>query len=617
MHQSSKRLPPLAIDYGNTHCRCAIYDPITEEVDIFTDSSVDDGLRRYIHSYVAFNTDPPLVGNLARVEAMRNPNHSVCWVKRLLGRRPSDVTRLTSGLCCQVGIYYDGMSEYLKFNEDQYLTEEIAAMLLSRLREMAEERLERRVNTTLITVPACFNDAQREAIVNAAEIAGFYRVHLLNETTAASIAYAACNVVALKDPKNVVFYDLGGGHVSVLVCRITSTQCRVLGTAGTIALGGDNFDECVATKLAEEFERTRGVDVRGNRRDFMRLRLACERAKRILSYEQSATIKMTDLSTPPTFTRSLTRTEFDSMCWELFESAVKPVTDALEVANLSKYDVDDVVILGGASRMPQLQALLRNIFHQKELNKTFHSEETIVVGAALYAARKTKLSPNLLDVCDVLAYAISMEQPKGTCHTLISPNTPIPCVVRVALSKSLASLESHPEVRLYEGQHALASDNRYLGSFKLSNLQASSDTSTVELILTPSGILKVKRLDELLAVEKTGLSASMKSAAKRRFTSKLASNTSVVILKKQRRHLEKLICNLRLTTQAPDAHVNEVDRDYIHSCTAILFTWLSRHQQATLAEVENKIREVKGIANRLTSNSRSPQLWSPTSLRQK
>lgn len=613
MHQSSRRLPPLAIDFGNTHCRCAIYDPNTEEVNIFTDSSVGDCLRNYIHSYVSFNTNPPLVGNPARVEAMKNPNHSVCWIKRLLGRRPSDVTRLTGGLCCQVGVYYDGRGEYLRFNENQYLTEEIAAMLLSRLREMAEERMERRVNTTFITVPAFFNDAQREAIVNAAEIAGFYRVHLLNETTAASIAYAACNTVALKDSKNVVFYDLGGGHVSVLVCQITSTQCRVLGTAGTIAVGGDDFDECVAAKLAEEFERTRGVHVKGNRRDFMRLRLSCECAKRILSYEQTATIRVTDLSSPPTFSRSLTRNEFASMCRELFESAVKPITEALEVANLSADDVDDIVILGGASRMPQLQALLRNIFHQRELNKNFHSEEIIVVGAALYAARITKFSHNPLEVCDVLTHAISMEQPKGICHTLISPNTPIPCVVRVALSKPMTSLEAQLEVRLYEGQRALEVDNRYLGSFKVSNLQPPSDTSTV-LILTPSGILKVKRLDELLDVEKTGLSALMKSAAKRRFSSKLVGNTNVVMLKKRRRHLEKLICNLRLTTQEPGVHVNEVDQDYIHSCTAVLFTWLSRHQQATLAELENKIREVTEIASILTSSSRPSQLWLDFSL---
>ncbi|EUB59896.1 Major heat shock 70 kDa protein Bbb [Echinococcus granulosus] len=617
MHQSLKRLPPLAIDYGNTYCRCAIYDPVTEEVVIFTDSSVGDCLRRYIHSYVAFNANSPLVGNLARAEAIRNPSHSVCWIKRLLGRRPSDVTSLTAGLCCQTKISCDGESERLKFCENQYLTEEIAAMLLSRLREMAEERMERHVNTTFITVPACFNDAQREAIVNAAEIAGFYRVHLLNETTAASVVYAAHNTGTLKDSKNVVFYDLGGGHVNVSVCKITSTQCRVLGTAGTVAVGGDNFDECVATKLAEESERTRGVNMRESGWNFMRLRLACERAKRILSYAQDTTIMMTKLGAPLTFARSLTQTEFTSMCWELFESAVKPVTEALSVANLSTDDIDDVVILGGASRMPHLQTLLRNIFHHRELNKTFHSEETVVVGAALYAARMTNFSHNPLDVCDVLAHAIGIEQSKGICHTLISSNTPIPCIVRVVLSKSPTSLEPHLEVRLYDGSRALASDNRYLGSFKVTKLQPLTNTATVELILTSSGILKVKWLDELLDVKKTGLSAPMKSTAKRRFTSMLAGDTSVMTLKERRRHLEKLICDLRLTTQAPDMNMNEADRHYIHGCTANFFAWLSKHQRATLAEVEDKISEVTEKASLLFSSSRPPRVWSPISQRQK
>ncbi|CDS35616.1 heat shock protein 70 [Echinococcus multilocularis] len=512
MQQSLKRLPPLAIDYRNTYCRCAIYDPITEEVVIFTDSSVGDCLRRYIHSYVAFNANSPLVGNPARAEVIKNPSHSVCWIKRLLGRRPSDVTSLTAGLCCQVKISCDGESERLKFCENRYLTEELAATLLSRLREMAEERMECHVNMTFITVPACFNDAQREATVNAVEIAGFYRVHLLNETTAASVVYAAHNTGTLKDSKNVVFYDLGGGHVNASVCKITSTQCRVLGTAGTVVVGGDNFDECVATKS----ERTRGVNMRESGWDFMRLRLACERAKQIFSYAQDTIIMMTKLGTPLTFARSLTRREFTSMCWELFKSAVKPVTEALSVANLSTDDIDDVVILDGASRMPHLQTLLRNIFHYRELNKTFHSEETVVVGSALYAARMTNFSRNPLVVCDVLAHAIGIEQSKGIYHILISSNTPIPWIVRAVLSKSPTSLEPHLEVRLYDGSRALTSDNRYLGRFKVTKLQPLTNTSTVELILTSSGILKVKWLDELLDVKKTKLSAPMKSTAKRR-----------------------------------------------------------------------------------------------------
>ncbi|VDM31144.1 unnamed protein product [Hydatigera taeniaeformis] len=616
MYQNSRRLPPLAIDYGNTHCRCAIYDPITEEVTIFTDSSVSEYPCRCIHSYVAFNTDPPLVGNLAHAEVIRDPKNGVCSIKRLLGRRPSDVARLTGGLCCQFSACSNGRSEYLKCHDNQYLIEEIAAMLLSRLREMAEERMERRVDTTFITVPAFFNDAQREAIVNAAEIAGFYKVHLLNETTAASIAYATCNAAPMKDPKNVVFYDLGGGHVSALLCRITSTQCRVLATAGTIAMGGDNFDERIATKLAEEFARSRGIDVRENKQDFMRLRNACKRAKHILSYEQSATIKITGLGSSLTFSRSLARTELTSICWDLFESAVKPVSEVLEIANLSTNDVDDVVILGGASRMPQLQVLLRNIFHQRKLNKALHSEEAVVVGAAIYAAQMAKLSSSFLKVCDVLPHAISMEQSKGICHTLIGPNTPIPCVVRVVLHKSPASLESHLEVRLYEGERALASDNRYLGSFKVSKFQPLLSTATVELILTPSGILKVKQLDELLDVEKTGLSASMKSTVKKRFTNKVGGKGGVMMMKERRRYLEKLVCNLRLTTQTPDVHLNGEERDYIYSYAAFLFTWLAKHQRTTLTEVENKIREVTEMTSLVTSNFRPSQLWSPISPRQ-
>ncbi|VDD84318.1 unnamed protein product [Mesocestoides corti] len=625
MLQSRHPLPPIAIDFGNSFCRVAIFRSTDSQVEVLSDLHDCEGYCNRVHSHVAFARNSRLVGLSARVEAARRPKHCVFWTKRLLGRQPSEVTQLISDLCCPVSVTPDDLLQLL---EMRYYPEEIAAMLMSKLRDLAEERMHCRVDAAVITVPACFNDAQREATRDAAEIAGFNQVHLLNETTALAIAYASSSSSLVPGPpRHVLFYDLGGSHVDASVVRITGSECRVLGTAGNSTLGGDDFDRRIASRLADDFARDKDRNLSKEKLAFHRLRFACERAKRSLSTQLQTTIEVRQLLPHVNYSTVLTQVEFQDMCSDLLEAAVEPVRRALQTARLSADQIDDVVLVGGSCRMPKIQSLLRDFFHQKQLNKSLHSEEAIVVGAALYAAHTAGLTSALLKVHDVLTHAIAIEQSDEISHGLIPPNTPVPCVVPVTLRTRPGAKKAQLTIRLYEGEHALVSHNRFLGSIDVQDCSPHFSVSgggevggyetEVEFVVNVDGILAARHPPATsvkpLTLTKTGLSPEAKHLAKERFVRATESGAvTTQHLKERRRHLEKLIYAMRLAISPSELKHAQSDNDYVRRSCVAFFAWLSKHPRATLPDVEEKIKEVMEKHRLLLHGENLRQIWSPS-----